>query len=528
MSYSALYRKFRPSDFGEVRGQDHIVTTLRNQLKLGRIGHAYLFTGTRGTGKTTVAKILAKAVNCEHPTEDGPCNQCEMCREIQAQNSMNVIELDAASNNSVDNIREIVEAVRYSPAKGKYKVYIIDEVHMLSVSAFNALLKTLEEPPSYVIFILATTEVHKIPITILSRCQRYDFHRITIDTISGHLRDLCDKENVKADEKALKYIAKAADGSMRDGLSLLDRCIAFYLGEELTYDKVLDVLGAVDSEVFFGMLSAVTKGDVKGALEVIEKVVIDGRELTWFVNEFTWYLRNLLIVSTASDCEEMVEMSKDNLELMKKQADTVSMDSLMRYIRVLSELTAGLKNTGQKRVLVEIAFIKLCRPQMETDSVSVRERLRVLEAQIEELKNNPVVVSAPLEADSDESVQVSAVKKAPERVILPAALDEDVRKVAKNWSEIIEKLPPPIQGVISKCTLSVTEGDECKLLLATDNKAFYGIIEGCISELKKIIEDYTGKDMDISVKEISQEEENDGMYPDIQRLMNSGVKVDIL
>ena len=208
MSYSALYRKFRPSDFGEVRGQDHIVTTLRNQLKLGRIGHAYLFTGTRGTGKTTVAKILAKAVNCEHPTEDGPCNQCEMCKEIQAQNSMNVIELDAASNNSVDNIREIVEAVRYSPAKGKYKVYIIDEVHMLSVSAFNALLKTLEEPPSYVIFILATTEVHKIPITILSRCQRYDFHRITIDTISGHLRDLCDKENVKADEKALKYIAK--------------------------------------------------------------------------------------------------------------------------------------------------------------------------------------------------------------------------------------------------------------------------------------------------------------------------------
>ena len=364
MSYSALYRKFRPSDFGEVRGQDHIVTTLRNQLKLGRIGHAYLFTGTRGTGKTTVAKILAKAVNCEHPTEDGPCNQCEMCKEIQAQNSMNVIELDAASNNSVDNIREIVEAVRYSPAKGKYKVYIIDEVHMLSVSAFNALLKTLEEPPSYVIFILATTEVHKIPITILSRCQRYDFHRITIDTISGHLRDLCDKENVKADEKALKYIAKAADGSMRDGLSLLDRCIAFYLGEELTYDKVLDVLGAVDSEVFFGMLSAVTKGDVKGALEVIEKVVIDGRELTWFVNEFTWYLRNLLIVSTASDCEEMVEMSKDNLELMKKQADTVSMDSLMRYIRVLSELTAGLKNTGQKRVLVEVAFIKLCRPQM--------------------------------------------------------------------------------------------------------------------------------------------------------------------
>ena len=250
MSYTALYRKFRPDTFADVKGQDHIVITLKNQLKVNRIGHAYLFTGTRGTGKTTVAKILARTVNCENPTPDGPCGECRICRAIAAGASMNVIEIDAASNNGVDNIREIVEEVSYSPAEGKYKVYIIDEVHMLSTGAFNALLKTLEEPPSYVIFILATTEVHRLPITILSRCQRYDFKRITIDTITDRMKELIQEENVRVEEKALRYIAKLADGSMRDALSLLDQCIAFLLGEELTYDKVLDVLGAVDTEVF--------------------------------------------------------------------------------------------------------------------------------------------------------------------------------------------------------------------------------------------------------------------------------------
>ena len=222
MSYMALYRKFRPDTLADVKGQDHIVTTLKNQLAAGRIGHAYLFTGTRGTGKTTVAKILARAVNCENPSTEGPCGECRICRAIAAGASMNVIEIDAASNNGVDNIREIVDEVSYSPAEGKYKVYIIDEVHMLSAGAFNALLKTLEEPPSYVIFILATTEVHKLPITILSRCQRYDFKRIPIDTIADRLRELTGQEGVQVEEKALRYIAKTADGSMRDALSLLD------------------------------------------------------------------------------------------------------------------------------------------------------------------------------------------------------------------------------------------------------------------------------------------------------------------
>ena len=260
MSYTALYRKFRPTVFEDVKGQEHIVTTLKNQIRSGRTSHAYLFCGTRGTGKTTIAKIFAKAVNCEHPVDGSPCGECAICRSIAAGTSMNVIEIDAASNNGVDSIRQIVEEVNYSPAEGKYKVYIIDEVHMLSIGAFNALLKTLEEPPAYVIFILATTEVHKIPITILSRCQRYDFRRISIDTIADRLKELTQKEQVQIEEKAVRYIAKVADGCMRDALSRLDQCIAFYFEQELTYDKVLDVLGAVDTGVFSRMLREILKG----------------------------------------------------------------------------------------------------------------------------------------------------------------------------------------------------------------------------------------------------------------------------
>ena len=244
MSYTALYRKFRPTEFEDVKGQEHIITTLQNQIKANRIGHAYLFCGTRGTGKTTVAKIFAKAVNCENPKDGSPCGQCAMCKSIAAGTSMNVIEIDAASNNGVDNIRQISEEVAYRPTEGRYKVYIIDEVHMLSIGAFNALLKTLEEPPSYVIFILATTEFHKIPATILSRCQKYNFRHISADTIEERLQELMDAEGVQVEKKALAYVAKMGDGSMRDALSLLDQCIAFHIGESLTYENVLDVLGA--------------------------------------------------------------------------------------------------------------------------------------------------------------------------------------------------------------------------------------------------------------------------------------------
>ena len=383
MGYTALYRKFRPDSFASVKGQDHIVKTLKNQIMADRIGHAYLFCGTRGTGKTSVAKILAKAVNCEHPVDGNPCGECETCKAIAAGTSMNVIEIDAASNNGVDNIREIREEVAYSPTTGKYKVYIIDEVHMLSIGAFNALLKTLEEPPSYVIFILATTEAHKIPITILSRCQRYDFKRISINTIGSRLMELMEKENVEVEERAIRYIAKKADGSMRDALSLLDQCIAFYLGQKLTYDHVLDVLGAVDTEVFSRFLREILKNDVAQVMKHLEELVMQGRELGQFVSDFTWYLRNLLLLKSSEELEEVLDVSSDNLVLLKEEAGMVREDTLIRFIRVFSELSGQMKFSGSKRVLREVALIKLCRPQMETDEVSLLERIRMLEKKLE-------------------------------------------------------------------------------------------------------------------------------------------------
>lgn len=433
MSYTALYRKFRPDNFADVKGQDHIVTTLTNQIKHNRIGHAYLFCGTRGTGKTTVAKILAKAVNCEHPVNGSPCNECAMCKAIQAGTAMNVIEIDAASNNGVDNIREIREEVSYRPTEGKYKVYIIDEVHMLSTGAFNALLKTLEEPPSYVMFILATTEAHKIPITILSRCQRYDFHRITIDTIAARLDELLKVEGVEAEEKAVRYVAKAGDGSMRDALSLLDQCIAFYLGQELTYDKVLEVLGAVDTEVFSKLLRKVIRGDVTGSIHILEELIVGGRELSQFVGDFTWYMRNLLLVKTSENPEEAIDVSSDNMKLLKEESTMLDVETLMRYIRIFSDLSNQIRYATQKRVLVEIALIKLCRPAMETNLDSVLDRLRVLEQRMDERPVQQVIVQQGSGKMPEETgaVQELAGNKAPAK-----AAPEDLQKIVAGWRVI--------------------------------------------------------------------------------------------
>ncbi len=391
MGYTALYRKFRPDSFADVKGQDHIVKTLKNQITADRIGHAYLFCGTRGTGKTTIAKIFAKAVNCEHPVDGNPCNECASCRAIAAGSSMNVIEIDAASNNGVDNIREIREEVAYSPAEGKYKVYIIDEVHMLSIGAFNALLKTLEEPPSYVIFILATTEAHKIPVTILSRCQRYDFRRIAQDTIQARLEELMEQEHVEAEERALRYIAKKGDGSLRDSLSLLDQCIAFYLGETLTYDKVLEVLGAVDTEVFSDLLRKILKEDLVEVISTLEKLIMQGRDLTQFVNDFTWYMRNLMLLKASDEMEDVLDVSTENLEHLREEAAMIRSDTLMRYIRIFSELANNIRYATNKRVLLELALIKLCKPESQRDELSLVERIRKLERRIEQLGAGVVV-----------------------------------------------------------------------------------------------------------------------------------------
>lgn len=383
MSYMALYRKWRPDTFEEVKGQDHVVTTLKNQIINNRIGHAFLFCGTRGTGKTSIAKLFAKAVNCEHPVNGSPCNECAACRAIADGSSMNVIEIDAASNNGVDNIRQIREEVQYSPSEGKYKVYIIDEVHMLTQGAFNALLKTLEEPPSYVIFILATTESHKIPITISSRCQKYEFRRISVETISDRLMELLGREQIAAEKKAIDYVAKAADGSMRDALSILDQCIAFNIGKELTYENVLDTIGAVDIDVFARLLDCVIKMDVVGAIDLVDEVVWQGRELSRFVSEFTWFLRNVLLVKVSPEADQKLDMSAENLDRLRQLAAQIDTDALIRYINIFSETSANIKYAVQKRIVLELAVIKLCKPEMETDYSALLDRVRVLEQKLE-------------------------------------------------------------------------------------------------------------------------------------------------
>lgn len=523
MSYTALYRKFRPDIFADVKGQDHIVTTLRNQIKADRIGHAYLFTGTRGTGKTTIAKLFAKAVNCENPTDGSPCGECRSCKTIASGASVNVIEIDAASNNGVDNIREIVDEVSYSPVEGKYKVYIIDEVHMLSIGAFNALLKTLEEPPSYVIFILATTEVHKIPITILSRCQRYDFKRITIETISDRLRDLMEREQVKVEDKALRYIAKTADGSMRDALSLLDQCIAFHFGEELTYDKVLDVLGAVDTEVFARLLDFIREQNVTGCISLLEEVVMQGRELTQFVADITWYLRNLLLVKTSeSDIEDVIDVSSDNLTRLREESDAMDAEEIMRQIRIFSELSGQIKYATQKRILIEMTLIKLCKPAMETTNDAVVARVKDLEEKIEK----GIVQTAPIAIQSTQTV-VEGVRAVQPKCELPKAIPEDVDNIVKNWHAIVSQAQQPLKTHLKKARLSLA-GDNRLMIVISDGVAYDYLNDAeNHKRLEDMISNSIQKEVTVQIQSISYGSRFEENYVDLEQIISKEINMEI-
>lgn len=512
MSYTALYRKWRPSGFEDVKGQDHIVQTLKNQITSERIGHAYLFCGTRGTGKTSIAKIFARAVNCEHPVDGSPCNECSTCKNIASASSMNVVEIDAASNNGVENIREIREQVQYPPTEGKYRVYIIDEVHMLSTGAFNALLKTLEEPPSYVIFILATTEVHKIPITVLSRCQRYDFKRITIDTITARLKELADAEQIQVEDKALRYIAKAADGSMRDALSLLDQCVAFHYGSLLTYDNVLEVLGAVDSGVFSELLRAVISKETAVCIKKLEEMVIQGRELGQFVTDFIWYLRNLLVLKTADAPEEMLDMSEDNLNLLREEAGMIEGETLMRYIRIFSELSNQLRYASQKRVLIELALIKLTRPQMEPNLDSILQRLNELEERLEEgvpvnaelMQQMASQMGAGGLAVSGNSAEASGAASGtagdqtaiqPQTVSIPKAQLDDLNLIRQDWGKIIREMGGPIRPSFRDTVLEPS-GDSCLCIVFSSQQSYdIGSRPTVLGDLEKYVEERYGKEM---------------------------------
>lgn len=516
MSYTALYRKYRPDTFDEAKGQDHIVTVLKNQIASNRVGHAYLFCGTRGTGKTSIAKIFAKAVNCEAPVDGNPCNECKICRAIKAQQSMNVIEIDAASNNGVDNIREIVEEVRYSPTEGHYKVYIIDEVHMLSAGAFNALLKTLEEPPEYVVFILATTEAHKIPITIMSRCQRYDFKRIPAELIAEHLKQLADAEQVEVEEKALRYIAGKADGAFRDAISLLDQCVSFCFGETMTYDRVLEVLGAVDIEIFAKLLRYICKGSVSECVQILDSVILSGRDLTQFITDFTWYMRNILLVKTAEGTVEVLEVSSEQSAILEHEATVYSAQMLMRYIRIFSELSNQIRYASQKRVQTELALIKLCCPQMESAQDALEDRIRILEEKIARgvfTTQEPTAQEETLEEESEP--------------ITEAALSDDLKAVAQQWSQILPKMPPLVRTILISARPTV--GPEDSLLLLLENEMDRKIVEKTenLETITKVIERTIGKTLTVRIGALSQEPAAARKVTDITKLF-AGLPVTVI
>ncbi|MDD6214412.1 MAG: DNA polymerase III subunit gamma/tau [Firmicutes bacterium] len=381
MAYQAIYRKWRPVVFEDVVGQSHITRTLQNQIKSGKIAHAYLFCGTRGTGKTTAAKIFSRAVNCLNPKDGSPCNECEVCRGIADGSVMDVFEIDAASNNGVDNIREIIEDSKYVATKAKYRVYIIDEVHMLSGGAFNALLKTLEEPPEHVIFILATTEAHKVPPTILSRCQRFDFKRIKPDNIVRRMREIAMGDGLNITDDAYRLLAHLADGSMRDGLSILERCISA-AGTSLDCDSITSVLGIAGTGVMFDMADCINKADSKGILKIIDNLMNDGKDLNVFIDSLLSHYRNLLVCKVTEEPETLLDCDAEDMIELKAQAGRTSFEKLSNTVSKLSAARAEAKWVKEPRIIYELALIKLTKPELDLSYDSILDRLTECEEKI--------------------------------------------------------------------------------------------------------------------------------------------------
>lgn len=380
MGYRALYREWRPQTFNDVVGQSHITTTLKNAIKNDRIAHAYLLCGTRGTGKTSTAKILAKAINCLHPIDGEPCNECEMCLNINQGTAIDVVELDAASHNSVENIRDIIDDVQYPPQKAKYKVFIIDEVHMLSMGAVNAFLKTLEEPPSRVVFILATTDPQKLPITILSRCQRFDFKRISSENVFYRLKKITDSLGTNIEDNSLKLLARMSDGAMRDALSVLDQAIS--LNNNVTYDDLIDMLGITTNDSMISIVDKVINRNTEEAIRIVNKLIADGKDVTMLIRELTTHMRNLIMITVSNNLEDVLDMSAENIDSIREQSGRIRVEELMRCINILQEAEELSKGTKQSRIYLELAIIKMCKIKYDTSVETILSRINKLEEKI--------------------------------------------------------------------------------------------------------------------------------------------------
>lgn len=378
MSHQAIYRKFRPKIFDDVLGQEHVTKTLKNQILSDNIAHAYLFSGIRGTGKTSTAKIFARAVNCTNSHDGNPCNECEICKSILDETNMDVIEMDAASNNGVEDIRELRDKVKFLPVKSKFKVYIIDEVHMLSKGAFNALLKTLEEPPEHLLFILATTEPQKIPATILSRCQRFDLKRIKSSVIVENMEKICQEINVDYDERALKLIAANSEGAMRDALSILDRCVSFN-NEMVDYETVINLLGTVNYQVIMEAANSLMDKSIEKTMILVDDILNSGKELSFFLDELIICFRNMLIIKTTNSTDNLMRVSEDEAEALKKASAKISVDEIVNYIEDLSTAQLECKRSLNPRVLLETKLIKMLHGVNHTDVETLTKRIEELE-----------------------------------------------------------------------------------------------------------------------------------------------------
>lgn len=448
MAYQALYRQWRPTDFSSMVAQEAVIATLRNQITTGRIAHAYLFCGSRGTGKTSTAKIMARAINCENPNNGDPCGQCESCQRLLRDESMDVMEIDAASNNGVDEIRDLRETVKYPPQQGKFKVYIIDEVHMLSASAFNALLKTLEEPPAHVVFILATTEPQKLPATILSRCQRFDFGRIPASQIAGRLRQAVEGAGGTATDASLNMIARAAEGGMRDALSILDMCLGYR--SDVDEALVRDVLGTSDKSFLFRFTEALEREDAATLMAMVDELMRAGREPMVFAKDVSQHLRALLMARCCpDDLASLLDLTQEDAEEYVGQAQNFTDTRLMRMMELFMTVETDLRWSSSPRIVLENAALKACLRTREADTAALNDRIAQLEKQVadltEKLKNG-VVAAAPAPVEK-------AARPAPKKPEAPQVkvLTPTGRSAADTWKEAVSalnKTQPQVAGFL--------------------------------------------------------------------------------
>lgn len=513
MGYTALYREWRPQNFYDIVGQEHITTTVKNQILNNRIAHAYLFCGTRGTGKTTTAKVFAKALNCLDLKDGEPCNKCDMCRKINEGLAIDVTELDAASNNGIDKIRDIIDDVKYPPQEARHKVYIMDEVHMLSIGAVNAFLKTLEEPPNNVVFILATTDPQKLPITILSRCQRFDFKRINNNEITERLKKIVNEQNALADDKSLNLIARVSDGAMRDALSILDQAISMGNGA-VQYDVLVSMLGLVTNDNLFNLTNSVTQRNIEKSISIIDEVVYSGKDIYLFIKDLIAHYRNILMAKVTNNPEEVLDMSEENILLIKEQASKIRAEEVMRYIRILQETESNAKISKQARLYLELAIIKMCKIEYDTSNEVILTRINKLE---EGLKNGSlkVVSNTTDKVNSKEEVTKRKPVRETKRITTSNVVANENSKVTLNdiqrsWKDILERFKAR-RAMIVYASILTGKPVECKNgILTIEYEEQYKFNKDRLEkpEYKSVIQEVLAEIFREDIKVIFEVEEN--------------------